>query len=244
VQVDALAVRLRPRTPTEASDLGVRLCQHAARSVFPCYALAAVPVMALALSSFEIAGWLPAVLLWWAKPWLDRTILFVLSRSAFGQRTTVADLWRSQQEVWWRQFFFTWTVRRLSPWRSLTQPVYQLEGVRVAGAGGRVRQIRQKAAGAAFMMTHAFAMAETGVLVALMSLMFWLAPRGLAPDIEQFFTGEARTFLAVAIPVSYALAMLIVEPFYVAAGFAMYLNRRAELEAWDIEQEFRRAFGN
>jgi hypothetical protein len=23
----------------------------------------------------------------------------------------------------------------------------------------------------------------------------------------------------------------------------MYLNRRAELEAWDIEQEFRRAFG-
>ena len=32
------------------------------------------------------------------------------------------------------------------------------------------------------------------------------------------------------------------EPFYVAAGFAMYLNRRVELEAWDIEQEFRRAF--
>jgi len=27
----------------------------------------------------------------------------------------------------------------------------------------------------------------------------------------------------------------------VAAGFAMYLNRRVELEAWDIEQELRRA---
>ena len=34
----------------------------------------------------------------------------------------------------------------------------------------------------------------------------------------------------------------LVEPFFVAAGFAMYLNRRVELEAWDIEQEFRRAF--
>jgi hypothetical protein len=33
-----------------------------------------------------------------------------------------------------------------------------------------------------------------------------------------------------------------VEPFYVGAGFTMYLNRRVELEAWDIEQEFRRAF--
>ena len=244
MQVDALAVRLRPRTPTEASDLGVRLCQHAARSVFPCYALAALPVMALALSSFEIASWLPAVLLWWAKPWLDRTILFVLSRSAFGQRTTAGDLWRAQRDVWWRQFFFTWTVRRLSLWRSLTQPVYQLEGLSVFRAGERVRQIRQKAAGSALMMTHAFGMAETGVLLALLSLIFWLAPRGMAPDVEQLFNGEAGPFLAITLPVSYAVAILLVEPFYVAAGFAMYLNRRAELEAWDIEQEFRRAFGN
>jgi hypothetical protein len=29
----------------------------------------------------------------------------------------------------------------------------------------------------------------------------------------------------------------------VAAGFTLYLNRRAELEAWDIEQELRRVFG-
>jgi hypothetical protein len=36
--------------------------------------------------------------------------------------------------------------------------------------------------------------------------------------------------------------VLFLEPFYVAGGFALYLNRRAELEAWDIEQEFRRAF--
>jgi hypothetical protein len=36
--------------------------------------------------------------------------------------------------------------------------------------------------------------------------------------------------------------VVVLEPFYVAAGFAMYLNRRVQLEAWDIEQEFRRAF--
>ena len=49
-------------------------------------------------------------------------------------------------------------------------------------------------------------------------------------------------FFALALPIAYATAVLFVEPFYVAAGFAMYLNRRAELEAWDIEQKFRRAF--
>jgi len=244
VQVDALAVRLRPRTPNEAADLGVRLCQRAARSIFPCYLLAALPVMALAMSSYEMASWLPGVLLWCAKPWLDRTILFVLSRSAFGQRTTVGDLWNAQRDVWWRQFVFTWTVRRLSLWRSLTQPVYQLEGLSVFRAGERGRQIRHKTVGAAFMMTHAFGMAETAVLFAVLSLIFWLAPRGMAPDFGQLLTGEGATFLAVTGPLCYSLAILVVEPFYVAAGFAMYLNRRAELEAWDIEQEFRRAFGN
>jgi hypothetical protein len=211
--------------------------------VFPCYALVAVPVMALALSSFEIANWLPGLILWWSKPWLDRSILFVLSRAAFGQRTSAGDLWRAQRDVWWRQLLFTLTIQRLSLWRSLTQPVYQLEGLSVFGAGARVRQIRQKTAGAALMMTHAFSMAETALLCALLSLMFWLAPKGMAPDFMQLLSGEGGAFLAVTVPVSYAVAMLIVEPFYVAAGFAMYLNRRAELEAWDIEQEFRRAFG-
>ena len=243
MQVDALAVRLRPRTPTEAADLGVRLCQHAAGSVFPCYVFVAVPVMALAWSSVEIAAWLPALIIWWSKPWLDRSILFVLSRAAFGLRTTVGDLWRAQRDVWWRQFLFTLTIRRLSLWRSLTQPVYQLEGLPTFGAGARVRQIRQKTAGAGLMMTHAFSVAETAVMCALLSLVFWLAPKGMTPDLTQLLSGEENAFLTATGPVCYVLAILIVEPFYVAAGFAMYLNRRAELEAWDIEQEFRRAFG-
>ena len=243
MQVDAFAVRLRSRTPTEASDLGVRLCQHAASSIFPCVVLAAVPVMAIALASYEIARWLPALVLWWLKPWLDRTILFVLSRAAFGQRTSPSDVWRAQRDVWWRQLRSTLSLRRLSPWRSLTQPVFQLEGLAPRRAGGRVRQIRQKTAGAAFMMTHAFLVAETAMVCALLSLVFWLAPKGMVPDVFEVITGDAGVFLALTVPVSYALAILMIEPFYVAAGFAMYLNRRAELEAWDIEQEFRRAFG-
>jgi hypothetical protein len=126
----------------EAADLGVRLCQSAAHSVYPCYGIVALPVVALALASFELATWLPILVIWCAKPWLDRTILFALSRAAFGQRTAPADVLRAQRQVWWSQFLFTWTVRRLSPWRSLTQPVYLLEGLSIMRAGARVRQIR------------------------------------------------------------------------------------------------------
>ena len=80
--------------------------------------------------------------------------------------------------------------------------------------------------------------------MALVSLVFWLAPSGKAPDVLEVLSGEMPGFLSLALPVAYAVAVLFLEPFYVAAGFAMYLNRRAELEAWDIEQEFRRAFAH
>jgi hypothetical protein len=242
MRIDALAVRLRPRTPLEAADLGVRLCQHAARDVYVSYLLIAVPVFALSIATYEWVGWLPGTLIWCAKPWLDRTIVFVLSRAAFGQRTTPADLWRAQRQVWWRGLLFSWTIRRLSPWRSLTEPVYQLEGFSAWQAGPRIRQLRKNTMGSASMMMGAFAMAESTLIFSLIFLGFWLTPEDLRPDLTALFTDEGSTALGLAIPLAYAAVVLFLEPFFVAAGFGMYLNRRADLEAWDIEQEFRRAF--
>ena len=240
--VDTLAVRLRPRTPNEAIDLGVRLCQSTAPAVWRCYLVVAVPVIALALASTELFGWLATFVIWWLKPWLDRTILFVLARAAFGQTTSVGDLWRSQWRVWWRPFLFTVTVRRFSLWRSLTEPVYLLEDGPAFGSGSRISQIRQRVAGSAFMMTQAFVMAEIAVYIALLSLFFWFAPSGSEMDISQLFADEVPTWIGLGNFLAYAISVVLIEPFFVAAGFAMYLNRRAELEAWDIEQEFRRAF--
>jgi len=242
VQVDALAIRLRPRSPLEAADFGVRLCQSAGASVARCYVLAAIPVVVLAAVSAELATWLPGFVVWWLKPWLDQSILFALARAAFGQTTTAGDLWKAQRQVWWRQLLFTLTVRRFSPWRSLTQPIYGLEGLSIRKAGGRVRQIRRRTAGPALLVTHAFSAAETALTIALISLVFWLAPSGLAPSLDQVFGGQANSAIALVVNCAYPVAALFLEPFYVGAGFAMYLNRRVELEAWDIEQEFRRAF--
>lgn len=244
MQVDALIVRLRPRAPYEAADLGARLCQQAAGSVYRCYGAVALPLMALCLAAFEIAPWLPALALWCCKPWLDRTVLFVLSRAAFGQQTTLGDLWSAQRQVWWRQLLLTFSLQRLSPWRSFTQPVYQLEGLSLLTARKRVLQIRGGETRAATLVTSAFATAETCLVISIFSLLFWLAPTGQEPDLgRMLFDGSGvGNFLLLVPSICYALAVLFLEPFYVAAGFAMYLNRRAELEAWDIEQELRRAF--
>jgi hypothetical protein len=240
MHVDALAVKMRPRSASEACDLGVRLCQHAARSVFPCYAIVAAPVIGIALASAEIAIWLPFFAIWLSKAWLDRTILFVLSRAAFGQETRPADLWRSRRAAWGEQFFFTWIFRRYSPCRSYTQPVYQLEGVSPWKARARVRQICRRGTASAFLMTQVFALSELSLTFGLLSLLFWFAPPGQSPELID----PSSPTLWFSVAGAYAITVFFLEPFYVAAGFAMYLNRRAELEAWDIEQEFRRAFAH
>ena len=199
--------------------------------------------MILAVASFEIAAWLPTLVIWWLKPWLDRTILFVLSRAVFDQKTTLArSLARRSGRCGVGQILLALTLRRLSFWRALTQPVYQLEGGGFWGARRRVRKLRRGAAGAAFLTTQAFSLCELALASACFSLMFWFAPAGRAPDLAQIFDNEASATIGIAAALSYAGAVLFLEPFFVATGFAQYLNRRAALEAWDIEQEFRRAF--
>jgi hypothetical protein len=242
VKIDSLAVQMRPRTPHEAADLGVRLCQANARAIYRCYFMVAIPIALLSLSLFEVASWLPCLAMWWAKPWLDRTVVFVLSRAAFGQDTTPRDVWHAQREVWWRQLLGTWTWRRLSPWRSFTQPVCQLEGLSFLAMRRRIVQLRRRRTGAAAMMTGAFSFAESALTVSIVSLAFWFSPPGSGFDLDEFFSGNASELFELFISIAYVLAVLMLEPFYVSAGFGMYLNRRTDLEAWDIEQEFRRAF--
>lgn len=224
--------------------MGVRLCQSAARNVFPCYWAVMVPVAIFCLASYEIASWLPVLALWWAKPWLDRIVLFVLSRAAFGQQTTLRDLWDAQRQVLWHQLVTTWTIRRLSPWRSFTQPVYQLEGQSGRALHKRVVQIRRNHSGVAALMTSAFSSFEQVLTIATLSLAVWLAPQGHEPDFLGFLDGRGSSGADLYIAIAYAVVIALLEPFYVGAGFAMYLNRRVELEAWDIEQELRRAFSH
>jgi hypothetical protein len=242
VRVDSLALQMRRRAPQEAADLGVRLCQTVAGPVYRCYLLVAVPIAIVGLALYEVATWLPIFILWLSKPWLDRTVLFVLSRAAFGQSTTVSDLWRRQRDVWWHQFLLTWTWRRLSPWRSFTQPIYQLEGLGFFQLRQRAQQLRRRHSGAAFMTTHAFVFAEFGIMLAFVMITILFATPEGDVDLARFFSEGTADFWKILASVAYAVAVLFVEPFYVAAGFGMYLSRRAELEAWDIEQEFRRAF--
>ena len=225
----------------EAADLGVRLLQSWLRPVYSSYLSVALPLFLLYGALGALVSWLPVLLIWLSKPWLDRTILFALSRALFGTSSSPTDVWRARGKVWGSQFISTLTLRRLSVSRSFTQPVLQLEGLRGAPLRARVNQIAARHRGVARAVTQCFATAEFGLFAGLFFLQAWLAPHQSAQPWSdlQLLTLPHPTWITTA---EYAAAVLFLEPFYVAAGFGMYLNRRVELEAWDIEQEFRHAF--
>jgi hypothetical protein len=239
MQVDALALVLRPRSMVEASDLGVRMVQAQARALWrtvgPVYAL----VVLVAAASADLGSWAPTLVLFWLKPWIDHSLLFVLSRAAFGESSRFGDLWRAGRSVWLRGLLSTLTLQRLSPWRAYTLPVTQLEGQGAWARSARRRIILQGQRGHAVLVQFAFGTVELAVAFGLWSLVLWFAPPGERADALALLTRNSESVLLL---VPYALTVLLVEPFFVAAGFAMYLNRRVQLEAWDLEQEFRHVF--
>jgi hypothetical protein len=242
MKVDAIQLDLRPRGMFEAADLGVRIVSAHLRSVWasvaPVYAF--VLLLAAAALPFGIA-WAVLVLIW-SKPWLDRSILFVIARAVFGEETRFADVWAARRAVAWQGLLGALTIRRVSPWRSYVQPVLQLEGQRGKARRERVARILGSHRGAALAMQSAFGVVESALTFGLAGLIAWLLPADDRGAWLTALTGGFGSWTTTAQLACFVVAVAIVEPFFVGAGFAMYLNRRVELEAWDIEQEFRLAF--
>jgi hypothetical protein len=241
MQIDAIPLALRPRSMWEGCDVGIRLLQSCLYSVYLCYLSVAVPLFLVVFATYAIAGWLPVLLIWIAKPWFDRTILFALSRALFAESTTPADIWDARHRLW-ASAPVSLALARLSASRSFRQPIVQLEGLAGRPLRERLRQLTHRHRRVARMATFTFAVAELSLWASLMILPLWLAPHteGFEGSALDYFS-PWQGFLAT---IGYAAVVAFVEPFYVAAGFGLYLNRRVELEAWDIEQEFRRAFAN
>lgn len=240
MQIDSIALTLRPRSVWEGCDLGVQLLHSRMRSVYACYLAVAMPTFLLCLGTYPLEPWLPALLVWLAKPWLDRSILFALSRALFGETTTVMDLWADARRVL-RPSLVTLLALRLSASRSFKQPIVQLEGLSGKAQRDRVRQLTLRHRGVARATTLAFANAELAVWASLLVLQAVLTPHAFGSE-GGWFTNFASSQASLVSSFAYAATVAFVEPFYIAAGFGLYLNRRVELEAWDIEQEFRRAF--
>ena len=185
-----------------------------------------------------LAGWL----IWWLKPLFDRVLLHVLSRAAFGQQCTVREVVRELPRLWRGPGVLTGlTLRRLSPARSFLLPVWQLEEQRGGMALARFRLLSRRYQGFGVWLTVFCANMSLVLVFATLATLALLLPGDDAHwSIWEWFTDDSALLPGLLGNLAYLCAETLVEPLYVASGFSLYLNRRSELEGWDIEVGLRR----
>ncbi|CAD5106001.1 DUF4129 domain-containing protein [Zestomonas carbonaria] len=238
------SVAIRPRSAWEAVDLGVLLARRHAGLLIASWALVTLPIFALlTLLLWNYPSW-SLLLFWLLKPAYERLPLHILSRALFGDVPTLRDALRAWPRLLRPQLLASLTWRRLSPTRSFDLPVQQLEGLSGATRSQRLAVLGQRDAGGATWLTVVGVHLEMALWLGLITLLYMLLPQQveLDWDWERLIledTGE-WLWLEHLSNLLYALVLIIWEPIYVACGFTLYLNRRTQLEAWDIELAFRR----
>lgn len=242
MDLERVAAVVRPRTEWESVDLGFAMARAWWRPVFAAWLLVLVPVWLLA--GLVLASHLEWAFLvvWVLRPVLDRVPLFVLSRALFGATPGLAAVARELPRLLRGYLPQALVLYRLSPFRSLHLPVWELEGLRGRDRFQRSRLIGREGVSVAGLLTAGCVLLEFALALGTAGLVSVLFPeRAAAFDLKAWTEGgpvsghDGLTVFALAF-----LAHAFVEPFYVAAGFALYLNRRTHLEGWDVEIAFRR----
>ena len=183
--------------------------------------------------------WLIPWLLWWVKPLLDRAPLHLLSQALFGEPPDQPQLRRELPRLLLRQIVAALTWRRFDLARSFTLSVSQLEGLTGKARRQRLRDLGQPGRGPAVWLTVVCVHLELACDFALLTLVWLLIPDFVDLEFSDLLDDSSEWGQVWLNVVSFC-GMSLIEPGYVAAGFALYLNRRTALEAWDLELGFRR----
>lgn len=239
MQLDTVTTALRPRNPWEAIDLGFALARHWLKPLYLAWFAVLIPLTLLLHVICIQVLWLVPWLIWWLKPLLDRVPLYVLSRTLFGETPTVRQVFRALPGLLSRQALSALTLARLDPARSFHLPVRQLEGLHGRARRKRQRVLNGQEKSAATWLTVTCIHLEMAANFALLGLVWLMLPDFVELDIIDLLT-DASAFQQLWLNLVGLCGLSLIEPFYVAGGFALYLNRRIWLEAWDIEIGFRR----
>ncbi len=242
-----IAVTLRRRTAWEATDLGLAMLQRWWRPAYAVHAmlLGGVSAVALALGAAYDAVWVAILVIWWLQPVYDRAVLHVLSRAVFGAVPRPLDVLRNSGAWLNTGLVKALTFDRFDMARAFNLPVRQLEGQRGREARARRKLLGRRARGSAVWLTVVWLHFETVLLWSAGALSQLLLPAQLERqrgDELPFFGGFSDWVQAATVGdgLVFVAVWLLLEPFYVAAGFSLYLNRRTLLEGWDIEVALRR----
>ena len=245
MNLNHITANIRLRSPWEAVDLGFVMVQAWWKSI---YLPLMIVTLGIALPLFyflpEKDYWIGATVVWWLKPLYDRLVLHIISQKLFNQELTTKQALQALPSLIWNTGFFqAITFRRLSLSRGFNLPIWQLEQLRGSKRSERQNLLHLTAHSQAVWLTIGLWLIEVIMLFSLFVLLLMFLPSEIAKDfLEGVFTNnlEYKRWIDMLNSFFYVAVVTFIHPFYIAGSFALYINRRTELEAWDIELDFKK----
>jgi hypothetical protein len=241
VQIEGAKAELRSRPPYEAADLGVLLLRSLWRPTLAAWLACVLPLQLCVLLTFDSVH--PAwsyLALWWLKPVYARAYGLVVGRGLFGDAPGVRALYRGLWTDGKRGLLGDLLWRRLDPARTLVAPVALLEGLTGGAAARRRRTLGEGSTSTVGLVLAACVAMELAIMLGLIIAGQMLVPEEAGWIAEDLWSLGAQSVSRYTMLASYMLAIAMVEPLFVASGFGLYINRRTNIEGWDVELTFRR----
>ncbi len=250
MRLEDVTATIRPRARWESIDLGCAMVRRSYGTILLAWLVCVWPLWVIGVIGFGMiseGGWH----LWWSTLWIWLTLgiagklpLHIISRELFGEKVSawsVIKLWpRMLITNIWQGF-----LSRFSMSRGLSMPVAQLEGLKGKAYKARVNLLIRNGGDGA---TQAVLVSHLMILVISLACWFFIMMvYGFYGENDLFETifedlyihGEdySPSWLFLLF---YCIAVTLIEPLFVGAGFAMYVNSRTLTEGWDIELSFKR----
>jgi len=235
MNLDKLQVNACIRSGWQAVDLGFLMAQAWWRRLYLASLLPLLPLTVVLLLVFSQSPLWVLLFIWWLKPFWERLPLFIASRMLFDEEP---GIWAKMKTLPLNDILPWLLWRRFSVQRAFNNPVTVLEDLKSDARRQRLRVLHGKYSDVALGNQFVCFCFELLLAFGIVVMVDFFTPDTLGVRYYDTFgdltlTGEwVYTLSGIA-------AITLVMPFHTMAGFALYLNRRIELEAWDIEISFR-----
>jgi len=239
MNLDKLQVNACIRSGWQALDLGYLMARAWWRTLYIASLMPMLPLTMVLLAIFSNSPFWALLILWWLKPFWERLPLFIASRMLFDE---APGIWSSMKSLPLIDILPWLLWRRFSPQRAFNNPVTVLEGLKGTARRQRLRVLHGKYSDVALSNQFVGFCCELLLAFGLLVLFEFFTPDALEIRFYDTF-GELTLAGEWLFSLAAIIAMTLVMPFHTMAGFALYLNRRIELEAWDIEISFRNLAG-
>ena len=237
MQIDSASIVLRPRGHWEAMDMGFLFARRYFVTLWLLWCATALPVFLIINLCLINHPEFVTLVFWWLKPLFEALMVAWLGEALFNHPVSVSDQLKQIPQVIKQGVFSQLTWRRFSLSRSFNMPVAQLENNHGSELNNRlaILQTTQPHSG---WLTILLLHIESAFSFAIPALLILLIPGEVEVDYETIFLSGSEQYLWLENCLHFLTTSLIA-PFYVSAGFLLYINARTILEAWDIEIAFR-----